>query len=116
MDSSFLTFANHGCGGEYNIGLETEFDEMTALTEVMPDEVAGRKSFKFSPVIDRHLGYLQNVVEALDDIPAGDEILDNYLAFTSDEADWAHDVKQLREQCSGGAAGDVTSYERKRMQ
>jgi len=109
VDSSILTFANHGCNGQYNIGEVTEFNEFTANTEVMPENVRGKKSSKFSPVIDRHL--FHHSIQAIKDMSAGDEILDNYIVFTSDEEDWAADVVALRNECSG-AAGEVLRYER----
>jgi SET domain-containing protein len=45
------------------------------------------------------------------DIKAGEEILSNYLDFSSDEKFWAHDVVDLRNICSGVALGEVTEYE-----
>lgn len=110
VDSSILTFANHGCRKQYNIGQETEFDEFTADPKIMSAEVDGKRKSKFSPMLDRHL--FHNACQAIDDILAGDEILDNYLAFTSDEDDWEGDIAALRSQCSG-AAGEVLEYERK---
>ena len=78
----------------------------------MPDEVSGKKISKFSPMIDRHFQHFG--VQSVEDIKAGHEILDNYLPFTSDERYWEADVIALRNMCSG-AAGDVTNYERKRV-
>jgi SET domain-containing protein len=60
-------------------------------------------------MIERHL--FHSPVHALRDIKAGEEILDNYLAFTSEEESWKQDVTDLRELCTG-APGDVTNYER----
>ena len=111
VDSGALTFVNHGCSGTYNIGQETEFDESTVSLEVLPVDVSGKTSSKFSPMIDRHL--FHKPVQALHDIKAGDEILDNYLAFISDAESWKQDVTDLRDLCAG-AAGDVTNYERTR--
>lgn len=113
MDSSILTFSNHGCRGEYNIGQETDFDEFTVSSKVMPDEIRGKKSAEFSPMIDRHL--FHHPVQTLEDISAGDELLDNYIFFTSVEVDWEADIIALRKECSG-AAGDVRNYERKHVQ
>jgi hypothetical protein len=111
VDSSALTFANHGCNRTYNIGQETDFEEATVSLDVLPGDVTGKAGSKFSPMIDRHL--LHSSVKALRDIKAGDEILDNYLAFTSEEESWAQDVTDLRKLCAG-AAGEVTNYEKTR--
>ena len=112
MDSALLTFANHGCKSAYNIGEVTDFDEFTANTDVMLDELSGKShqgTSTFNPVVDRHLthtGFMN-----IRDIKAGEEILDNYLNFISSEEDWAHDIISLRNQCSGLASGEVTEYE-----
>jgi hypothetical protein len=112
VNSDALTFANHGCKGANNIGEITAMDEFTADTNVMPDDLCGKSNqgtSLFNPVVDRHLtfgGYMSNR-----DIQAGEEILDNYLDFTSSEEDWAKDVIALRHQCSGIAIGEVTEYE-----
>jgi spermidine synthase len=109
VDSGALTFVNHGCNGTYNIGQETDFDESTVNLDALPDIVSGKNSAKYSPMIERHL--FHSPVHALRDIKAGEEILDNYLAFTSEEESWKQDVTDLRELCTG-APGDVTNYER----
>jgi hypothetical protein len=113
VDSGALTFVNHGCKGTNNIGVVTAFDEESADTNVMPNEVGGKShdgTSIFNPVVDRHLtfgGFMSNRA-----IQAGEEILDNYLAFVSSEEDWADYVISLRNQCSGMAIGEVTEYER----
>jgi hypothetical protein len=109
VDSGALTFVNHGCNGTYNIGQETDFDESTVNLDALPDIVSGKNSAKYSPMIERHL--FHSPVHALRDIKAGEEIFDNYLAFTSEEESWKQDVTDLRELCTG-APGDVTNYER----
>lgn len=112
MDSSILTFANHGCRGKYNIGQEAEFNEFTVDPKVMPEEVIGKKSAKFSPMIDRHLFHFP--IRSLKHIPAGHELLDNYLFFTSEDG-WEAYVTALRNECSG-APGHVVNYESERKQ
>lgn len=109
MDSSIMTFVNHGCRGEYNVGKETAFDEFTVDPNVMPPEIIAKKSPNFSPKLDRYI--FHQVEIAIEDIPAGDEILDNYLAFCSDPADWAEDLREVRKYCSG-EPGQVLEYER----
>jgi hypothetical protein len=112
VDSALLTFVNHGCQSGYNVGVVTDFDEFTTNTDVMLDELSGKShqgTSTFNPVVDRHLTY--HGFMNIRDIKAGEEILDNYLAFISSEEDWAHDVIDLRNQCSGLASGEVTEYE-----
>lgn len=60
-------------------------------------------------MIDRHLRHQFD--RSLRDIGAGEEIFDNYLAFTGNE-DWAKAVQELRDVCSGKSVGLVTNYER----
>jgi hypothetical protein len=112
VDSSLLTFVNHGCKGTYNVGIDTDFDESTADTSLIPDELNGKSHqgiSTFNPVVDRHLthtGFMSTL-----DIKAGEEVLDNYLLFISSEEDWANDVIDLRNQCAGLASGNVIQYE-----
>jgi hypothetical protein len=112
VDSALLTFVNHGCNGTYNIGVVTGFDESTVNTDVIPDELSGKShqgTSTFNPVVDRHLN--NNACMNIRAIKAGEEILDNYLAFSSSEEDWAQDVIDLRNQCAGLSFGEVTEYE-----
>jgi hypothetical protein len=113
VDSSLLTFVNHGCKGAYNVGKVTDFDECTADTSLIPGEVDGKSHqgiLTFNPVVDRHLTHA-GFMNACD-IEEEEEILDNYLVFISSEEDWANDVVDLRNQCAGLASGEVTEYER----
>lgn len=69
----------------------------------------------FDPVVDRHL--FRSVDTSNEFIPAGEELLDNYLAFIGGEESWAADVNDLRAQCSGQATeGSVTEYEEYRTE
>jgi hypothetical protein len=113
VDSDALTFVNHGCKGSNNIGVVTAFDEETANMNVMPDEVGGKShegTSIFNPFVDRHLTF--GGCTSNRDIQAGEEILDNYLAFVSNKEDWADYVISLRNQCAGKGIGEVTEYER----
>mmetsp|Transcript_12427 Transcript_12427/g.18221 ORF Transcript_12427/g.18221 Transcript_12427/m.18221 type:complete len:859 (-) Transcript_12427:147-2723(-) len=114
VDSSILTFMNHGCNGTYNhahLGYNCELHEFTADVSKMPDEYEEERSV-FSPVRDRNNPFW---ITSLDlttrDISAGDELLTNYLAFVGHSSDWKYDLLHLRAQCSGKDVGDVTSYE-----
>ena len=113
VDSSILTFVNHGCRGSYNIGEETPFDEFSADPDSLDYVSAGRShkgTSTFNPVVDRHLRFQPDV--SLREIKAGEEILDNYLDFVGLPEYWTKDVMDLRALCSGQAVGQVTNYER----
>ena len=115
VDSSIVTFENHGCRSTYNVGIWTEVNEFTAELD-RPVETLNGKAFAgsdsiFDPVVDRHL--VHTVDTSLKDIAAGDEILSNYLAYIGSEEFWAEDVTDLRNQCSGfETEGSVSEYER----
>jgi len=104
VDSGILTFVNHGCRGSYNMGKKTTFDEFSADPSTVDGTVSGRShegTTTFNPVVDRHLRYMAD--RSLRDIKAGEEILDNYLAFVGKPEFWAKDVMNLRALCSGQA-------------
>ena len=114
MDSSILTFANHGCNGTYNIGTETQVNESTAHPnkpiETLNGKIHAGSTSIFDPVIDRHL--FRSVETSNKYIMAGDELLDNYMAFIGSEKSWESDLNDLRELCCGHATeGSVTEYE-----
>jgi spermidine synthase len=113
VDSSIVTFVNHGCNGTFNIGIATDFDEFTTDTRTPPAALMGQShtgTSVFNPVIDRHLFYSGDV--SLRDIDAGEEILDNYLNFIGSQEAWEDDVNDLRKQCSGEVTPDsVSEYE-----
>lgn len=114
VDSCIITFVNHGCRGTYNVGTETDVDEFTADPNVPIEALNGRLHHTggciFDPVIDRHLFRMGDVSNK--DIKAGDEILENYLAFIGSEDYWAEATGDLRKQCSGEVTdGSVTEYE-----
>jgi hypothetical protein len=115
VDSSIVTFVNHGCRSTYNVGTRTEVNEFTAELD-RPVEILNGKAFAesdsiFDPLLDRHL--VHTVDTSLKDIAAGDEILSNYLMYVGSEEFWAEDVTDLRNQCSGfETEGSVSEYER----
>jgi hypothetical protein len=111
VDSGIMTFVNHGCNKTYNVGEESSVDELTANDDVFPDDLSGNshaQTSTYNPVVDRHLR--NEADQSIRDIKAGEEILDNYLAFIGAEDYWAGDVQGLRDLCSG-AVGLVTEYE-----
>lgn len=113
VDSSIITFVNHGCHGEYNVGLDTEEDEFTADPRIPIESLNGKShtgTSIFNPVIDRHLLHVGDVT--LEEIDEGEEILDNYLAFIGSGEDWDIEIMELRNMCSGKVIEmSVTDYE-----
>ena len=115
VDSSILTFVNHGCHGSNNIGLETEVDEFTADVDSIPEMLNGKShtgTSTFDPVVDRTLYFGTETFTR--DVEAGEEILDNYLAFIGSNDYWEEGLDDLRDLCSGGQGTlSVTEYEHK---
>mmetsp|Transcript_54572 Transcript_54572/g.163036 ORF Transcript_54572/g.163036 Transcript_54572/m.163036 type:complete len:115 (-) Transcript_54572:364-708(-) len=109
-----MTFVNHGCNGTYNVGdyENIEYTEFTVDAKSVPSDMSDRVLLRtYHPIIDRHMGsYLSGGDFALNDIKAGEEILNNYLNFVENE-EWTSDVNHLRAQCSGEAVGSVKKYE-----
>jgi hypothetical protein len=76
----------------------------------------GLRRSAYNPVMDRNMrGIMCSVSRALRDIKAGEEILDNYLAFVGSEDDWEEDIRSLRNQCTGTGIGEVLEYEKGRI-
>ena len=115
VDSSIITFVNHGCHGSYNVGLETEVDEFTADPDFIPEMLNGKShagTSTFNPFVDRTLFFTADISSR--DIKASEEILDNYLAFIGGDDDWKDDLVDYRDLCSGGQGTlSVTEYEHK---
>eukprot|EP00548_Thalassiothrix_antarctica_P004162 CAMPEP_0194146414 /NCGR_PEP_ID=MMETSP0152-20130528/20575_1 /TAXON_ID=1049557 /ORGANISM="Thalassiothrix antarctica, Strain L6-D1" /LENGTH=776 /DNA_ID=CAMNT_0038846929 /DNA_START=377 /DNA_END=2707 /DNA_ORIENTATION=+ len=113
VDSSILTFINHGCKGIYNLGgrVKPGGNEQTANPSFMPDEYFAHSREIYKPVLDRNMRMAASD-RTLRDITAGEEILQDYLAFIGQLSDdWENEVLFLRAQCNGDAVGDVTEYE-----
>jgi len=113
VDSSILTFINHGCKGIYNLGgrVEPGSNEHTVDTSFISEKYLGHSRETYKPVMDRHMR-MAGADRTLRDISAGEEILQDYLAFIGQRTDdWKDEVLFLRAQCNGDAVGDVTEYE-----
>mmetsp|Transcript_21435 Transcript_21435/g.44064 ORF Transcript_21435/g.44064 Transcript_21435/m.44064 type:complete len:372 (+) Transcript_21435:1-1116(+) len=106
VDSGIMTFVNHGCNGSANageIGVDNAVTEMTADAAAMP-RAHGRISADsiHHVAMDRHLNQVMSDGDySMRDIKAGEEILNNYLDFTGDAADWEKDVMEMRRWCTG---------------
>lgn len=88
-------------------------DEFSADPDYPIEALNGKShtgSSIFNPVIDRHLTMAGD--RNVKDIKAGDEILDNYLAFCGSEEEWEEDIINLKAMCKGKVVdGSVTDYE-----
>lgn len=104
---------NHGCSDEYNVGVETDVDEFTADPDEPIEALTGKShtgTSIFNPVIDRHLYHVGDM--SIEEIDAGEEVLDNYLAFVGSTQEWKEDIYDLRRMCKGKTIkGSVTEYE-----
>jgi hypothetical protein len=111
-----MTYANHGCNGTFNID-PLEFEEN-------PDEIITENSAKptdildfndrdlYDPVLDRNgLEVAAMSMLAVRDINAGEELLTNYVFYTSSDDEWYSNVLRLRRMCEGKVFGLVTQAE-----
>ena len=108
-----MTFSNHGCNGSYNYGDEfltlTEGTMDLSSEEIPPDHDC--TAIPYSPIQERHLRQMLSSGDvALREIKAGEEILVNYVTYANPE-EWTEEIKKLRDQCAGGAVGEVSEYE-----
>jgi hypothetical protein len=115
VDAGIITFENHGCNGTHNVGIESTATEMTVDLNEMPEEFNGKfyhDDSPYNPFAERNIAhYFHEGSTALREILPGEEILENYLFFTSNANDWRTDVKKLREMCAGQSVGEVAEYE-----
>mmetsp|Transcript_37508 Transcript_37508/g.54881 ORF Transcript_37508/g.54881 Transcript_37508/m.54881 type:complete len:283 (-) Transcript_37508:293-1141(-) len=112
LEATILIFTNHGCNGTYNAATETTIGtEMTVNADEFDADYFSHDPYNLA--VARHLPHSQNSgTFALRDIKAGEEILNNYLDFTTDEENWKDDVRDLRNQCLGKGVGSITDVER----
>jgi hypothetical protein len=112
VDADLFTFVNNGCNGTDNTDfVDSNITESTADPEEIPDAFLVLKSewkdTKYNPAMDRQTN---KIVIAHRPIPAGGEVLGNYLTYL-EEADWEEGILQFRAECSG-VAGPVEQYQR----
>ena len=105
VDSGILTFVNHGCNGTANmgdVGVSNAVTEATADPENMPPR-QGKVDEDGSIhhiVIDRHINQVMLSSDAsMRDIKAGEEILNDYLAYSSEAGTWKEDVTEMKKWC-----------------
>ena len=111
IDNGILQFLNHGCNGTNNLQ-HYNTTEATADATTMPDEInLTFESTIYNPYVSRSNLNLQNCGDPTNkDVKAGEEILDSYLAYYTEDT-WTRGVTDLRAQCSAQALGSVGSYE-----
>ena len=109
-----MTFVNHGCNGTFNIIEWNSYVQKYFLTEqdVTPGDYSDWRAEVYDLSSDRHqyssgLGYSV----ATRDIKAGEEILSNYVFYTSEEHLWWEDVMSIKRICSGEEVGFITKTE-----
>ena len=134
VDSSLVTFANHGCNGEWNIGSISDVHEASlqvpeeyleslstvdyrrlphALRQVLynaiPVEYQERRGYSYYPV--RRI-FNKTAILSHKPISAGDEILDNYMEYGGEVggATFWHNLINLGREC-GGQAGSIEQYQ-----
>lgn len=135
VDSTGLTFVNHGCRGTGNVGLWSSHHESNLAIPQMPTFLDETKEGSTTLSLDDWLhskipaDYLADQseecfyfpirrpadrvnTESNQFIPAGSEILDNYLSFNGilPQAFWEN-VAQLQLEC-GGQPGFIERWER----
>jgi len=107
VDSSILTFVNHGCFGTFNVDDQSRDLDLRHVTE-QNFELSNASSERnvYDPFHERHL--LQNMNNpriSLRDIKKGEELLENYLRFAERE----EDVRELKRICDNVSAGITPS-------
>jgi hypothetical protein len=112
VDPGILTFTNHGCNGQYNVGKRLDVNEMTMELGIGPEGIVDDSNELYHPYRERHFPLWGcNEFVALRDIEVGEELLDNYLVFGSGEdATWERNLRELKMMCTGGT-GKITEYE-----
>jgi hypothetical protein len=115
VDASILMFMNHGCDGSFNVHLESlpfNFTEMTVDPKKMPEELRDFdfESQVYNPFARRnHLLYQHTGDITRRDIKAGEELLDSYLNYHTEDV-WERAILDLRAQCSEQGRGIITAY------
>ena len=120
MHTNSLTSSHplQGCNDSYNYGY-IEDEDNVVITEKDADTYNMTEMTKrfvnlapvFSPVFERNLMHSLNSGDyALRDIPKGEEVTTDYLAFSGSE-DFFEQAAKLKKVCSGEEVGDITRYE-----
>jgi len=113
VDPGLLAFLNHGCNSKYNIGPVHEVNEMNADENNFPDTTPlDWEHIVHNPFVERNVRLLvHSMCYANRDIPAGSEIMDNFLNYADTLEEWRRTVLDLREQCNSRASPEVVETE-----
>jgi len=113
VDSGIHTFVNHGCKGTFNICSSNIEKYTEELTDIDAFKVNYIDEKKFDPHRDRHLFSSLNEYDvAVRNVKAGEELLCNYMAFTTKSLDIESDMNELRAICDGKSEGLITILEK----
>lgn len=112
VDPGIMTFINHGCNATNNINEVYSVTEMTANpNEPPPDLMASPlENYVYNPYIDRNYHHLFYYAYVNQDVSAGSELLDNYLAYLHGE-NWEWGILNYRAMCMKTRPGAVSAYE-----
>jgi hypothetical protein len=114
VEPGIMSFLNHGCNGTYNTGMLLTETELTVELGRGPAGIVSYDIPAYHPRMTRHFPSTPDDVNvALRDIPAGSELLDNYLVFGGvDNVEyWDENLVDLKNMCSG-RSGSITQYEK----
>lgn len=117
IETSALTFVNHGCNKTYSIGQPTDVSELTVdLQSLAHQTFYNDQNDFYHPFDERHFpSWGCPTFKALRDIRKGEEILDNYMVFGGSDGNELFDyVSELKNMCTGGI-GSVSQYELERQ-
>lgn len=120
VDATKVTFVNHGCHGSNNVGLisphhesnleRPPWDDEDQLWASIPSEFLALELDDQLYLPIRNPGHVLST-ESNQFIPAGQEILDNYLIFAGTGGlDFWENVQSLRQECRG-MAGFIQAWE-----
>jgi hypothetical protein len=115
LDSGIMTFANHGCDGDYNIGTESPFTEQSNADPNDPlvlefiQDMAGLGFGGYNPALLRDTTS-RFVVANEEPIMKGEELRDNYVTFITNVEALESDLAALKSECSG-SLGMISEYE-----
>lgn len=114
VEPTFMTFVNHGCNGTFNVIEWNSYVQKHFVTEqdATPRDYSHWRDEVYDLSSDRHQyssALMYSV--ATRDIKAGEEILSNYVFYTSEEHLWWQDVMSLQRICSGEEVGFITKTE-----
>jgi hypothetical protein len=108
-----MTFVNHGCNGTSNIAGKVPFTESNADPNdplVLNFIQSGGEERVYNPALLRDTTSLV-MVENLEPIMKGEELLDNYITFITDVKMLEWGLKDLKTQCGGESLGIVSENE-----